>query len=135
MMRRYPFAIATALLAAGLVLVGCSSTTTPTSEAGPPKDPPKLDEVAAERARLSPGDRALVEAQEWCVVSSDERLGSMGPPMKLDIQGQSVFICCKGCKKRAEAEPDRTLARVEELKRKKLTTENTENTEKNKEKK
>lgn len=115
-MSRYRFAIATTLLAAGLVLIGCSSTTTP--EAGPTKDQPKHDEVAAERAKLLPADRALVEAQEWCVVSSDERLGSMGPPIKLDIKGNPVFLCCKGCKKRAEADPDKTLAKVEELKAK-----------------
>jgi hypothetical protein len=74
--------------------------------------------VAAERAKLDPADRALVESQEWCVVSTDERLGSMGPPLKLDIKGQSVFVCCKGCKKKAEADPDKTLAKVEELKAK-----------------
>jgi hypothetical protein len=37
---------------------------------------------------------------------------------KLDIKGRPVFICCKGCRKKAEADPDRTLAKVEELKAK-----------------
>ena len=74
------------------------------------------DEVAGERAKLSPDDRALVEAQEWCVVSTEERLGAMGPPLKLDIKGQPVFVCCKGCKRKAEADPDKTLAKVEGLK-------------------
>jgi hypothetical protein len=77
------------------------------------------DEVTTERAKLSPEDRALVEAQEWCVVSTDERLGSMGPPIKLLIKEQPVFICCKGCKRKAEADPDHTLAKVKELKAKK----------------
>lgn len=74
------------------------------------------DEVAAERAKLSPEDRALVDAQEWCAVSTDERLGAMGPPLKLDIKGQPVFVCCKGCKRKALADPDKTLAKVAELK-------------------
>ena len=77
------------------------------------------DEVAAERAKLSPTDRALVDSQEWCAVSTDDRLGSMGPPLKLDIKGQAVFVCCKGCKRKAEADPDRTLAKLAELKNKK----------------
>jgi hypothetical protein len=76
-------------------------------------------EIAAERAKLSAEDRALVDAQEWCVISDDERIGSMGPPIKLIIKGQPVFICCKGCRKKAEADPDKTLAKLEELKAKK----------------
>ena len=79
---------------------------------------PKDDEVSAERAKLDPADRALVDAQEWCVISNDERLGSMGAPIKLDIQGQPVFICCKGCKRKAESDPAKTLAKVAELKAK-----------------
>lgn len=75
-------------------------------------------EIAEERAKLSPEDRALVEAQEWCVISSQERLGSMGAPIKLTIKGQPVFVCCGGCKRKAEADPDKTLAKVEELKAK-----------------
>lgn len=77
------------------------------------------DEAAAERAKLPPDDRALVDAQEWCVVSTDERLGAMGPPLKLDIKGQPVFVCCKGCKRKAEADPEKTLKAVADLKAKK----------------
>ena len=108
-------------------LAGCagSSGTAPSS---PPRmtglnstkkaeeTPAPTDEVALERAKLSPEDRKLVEAQEWCVISSDEKLGSMGAPIKLDIKGQPVFVCCKGCQRKAEADPDATLAKVAELK-------------------
>lgn len=76
------------------------------------------DEVGTERSKLSAEDRTLVEAQEWCVVNSEERLGSMGPPIKLTIKGQPVFICCSGCKKKAENDPEKTLAKFEELKAK-----------------
>ena len=109
--------VAPAALLAAVALTGCDAnkdkpqTVAPTVQAKP-------DDVAAERAKLSPDDRALVEAQEWCVVNGDERLGSMGPPLKLDIKGQPVFVCCKGCKKKAEADPDKTLAKAEELKAK-----------------
>jgi len=116
-MRRYRFVIATALLAASLIAIGCSNSIDK-PEPDAPKVDPKPDEVAIERAKLAPANRALVEAQEWCVVSDDERLGSMGPPLKLTIKGQPVFVCCKGCKRKAETDPDKTLAKVEELKAK-----------------
>ena len=75
-------------------------------------------EIAEERAKLSPEDRALVNAQEWCIVSNEARLGEMGVPIKLMVGGKPVFICCKGCKKEAEADPEKTLAKLEELKAK-----------------
>ncbi len=115
-MSRYRIA---ALLAA-LALTGCGGTADkPQAGATPGQSQgPKPDEVAAERAKLPPDDRALVEAQEWCVVNTEERLGSMGPPLKLDLKGQPVFVCCKGCRRKAETDPDRTLAKAEELKAK-----------------
>ena len=75
-------------------------------------------EVGAERAKLSAEDRVLVDAQEWCAVSTDERLGAMGPPLKLDVKGQPVYVCCKGCQRKALADPGATLAKVAELKAK-----------------
>ena len=107
-MTRFRFAAATALFAA-VVAAGCQKTA---------DAPAGGDAVAAARAKLSADDRAAVDAQEWCAVSTDERLGGMGVPIKLDIQGQPVFICCKGCKRKAEADPAATLAKVEELKAK-----------------
>jgi hypothetical protein len=107
-----PHFVALVLLGAGLALsTGCDS--------GPSKPAGKVNQaeaVAAEREKLSPEDRALVEAQEWCAVQTDERLGSMGAPIKLEIQGQPVFLCCKGCQRKAEQNPDATVAKVEELK-------------------
>ena len=114
-MNRYRIAAATALIAA-LVLTGCGDTKDKTATGK--ANETKTDEVSSERAKLSPDDRALVESQEWCVINTDERLGSMGPPLKLDINGKTVFVCCKGCKKKAEADPEKTLAKVEELRAK-----------------
>lgn len=78
----------------------------------------KEKKIEAARAKLSPEDRALVDAQDICAVMSDHKLGSMGVPLKLTIQGQPVFICCKGCKGSAKDEPDATLKTVAELKAK-----------------
>jgi hypothetical protein len=103
-------------------LVGCSKPVDSPTPA--PLSPPKAmtneesSEITAVRAKLSPEDKALVEAQEWCVISTEERLGSMGAPIKLDIKGQPVFVCCAGCQKKAKADPDATLAKVAELKAK-----------------
>ena len=109
---------------AALALAGCadSKPVGPAVSAPAPsvKDAGKESaEVAAERAKLSAEDRVLVAAQEWCAVSTDEQLGAMGPPVKLDVKGQAVFVCCKGCQRKALADPDATLAKVAELKAKK----------------
>ncbi len=122
-MTRIAFAV---VLVAIAFVAGCDNksaaptapTTSPTSPAK--STAPADDDVAKERAKLSATDLALVEAQEWCVISSEERLGAMGAPIKLDIKGQPVFVCCKGCQPKALREADATLAKVAELKAKKL---------------
>jgi hypothetical protein len=75
-------------------------------------------DIRAERAKLGPEDQRLVAAQEFCAISTDARLGSMGPPVKVSVKGRPVFLCCKGCQKKALANPDKTLATVEKLKAK-----------------
>jgi hypothetical protein len=72
-------------------------------------------EISASLAKLSPEDRQLAEAQGYCPVMTDNRLGVMGPPVKLVIGTQPVFLCCAGCRTRALANPDRTLAVVAQL--------------------
>lgn len=79
-----------------------------------------VEELSPEqvRAKLPPDERRLVDAQDVCAVEEENRLGSMGKPYKVTIKGKPVFLCCKGCEKRALADPDKTLGRVEELKAK-----------------
>jgi hypothetical protein len=72
-------------------------------------------EIQSELAKLSEPDRKAAIAQRFCVVAKDSRLGSMGPPEKLVINGQTVFLCCEGCKEEALAEPDKTLATLKML--------------------
>ncbi len=74
------------------------------------------DKLRPVLARLSPEDRRLVEAQGYCPVLTDNRLGSMGKPVKVLLQGQTVFLCCKGCVNKALSDPKKTLAKVEEMK-------------------
>jgi Cu(I)/Ag(I) efflux system membrane fusion protein len=69
-------------------------------------------EIQAELAKLSAKDRQLALAQRFCAVQRDNRLGSMGVPVKLMVQGQPVFLCCEGCRDEALAHPQRTLERI-----------------------
>jgi Cu(I)/Ag(I) efflux system membrane fusion protein len=68
-------------------------------------------------ADLGDEDRRLIEAQRVCPITG-KALGSMGTPVKLKVQNQTVFLCCDGCKAKALADPSRTLRRIEELKAK-----------------
>ena len=76
----------------------------------------KEKKIVAARAKLPPEDRTLVEAQDYCAVMPEQKLGAMGVPLKVMITGQPVFLCCKGCKGSAEDEPEATLRAAEELK-------------------
>jgi Cu(I)/Ag(I) efflux system membrane fusion protein len=66
-------------------------------------------------AKLSSQDRKLAEAQKNCPVLRN-RLGSMGRPFKVVLNGQPVFLCCKGCEAEARDNADATLAIVERSK-------------------
>ncbi|HMO13687.1 MAG TPA: efflux RND transporter periplasmic adaptor subunit [Pirellulaceae bacterium] len=70
----------------------------------------ELAEIDAALAPLSAADRDLAEAQVICPVM-EVRLGSMGmgTPIKLEVLGTNVFICCEGCRNRLVAEPERYL--------------------------
>jgi hypothetical protein len=75
------------------------------------------EKIKANLAKLSEADRKLAEAQKMCPIE-DEPLGSTGVPIKLTVKGQVVFICCGGCKDEVEKDPEKTLKKVEELKKK-----------------
>jgi multidrug efflux pump subunit AcrA (membrane-fusion protein) len=83
----------------------------------PEDDDTKEKKVGAELAKLSAEDRRAAELQKFCPVLPANRLGSMGVPVKVMIEGQSVFLCCGGCEDKAKANPKQTLQKVEELKK------------------
>jgi hypothetical protein len=68
-------------------------------------------------AELAPEDRRLAEAQKFCAVRNDNRLGSMGKPFKVSLDGQAVFLCCDACEETAKADSKKTLAKAEQLKK------------------
>ena len=79
-----------------------------------PEDPDA--KIVASLAALSPADRTIAEAQRYCPVLPASRIGSMGPPVKLSVAGQTVFVCCDACKDQALAKPIDTLAQVSKAK-------------------
>ncbi len=120
--------LAIVLLALFAFVVGCQTHTSPpnaassggthhdssdghkqSTEAPDPK-------VSAALAKLSTEDRKIAESQQFCAVMNRQRLGSMGAPLKLEIKGQAVFVCCSGCKAKALKNPDQTLTKVAALK-------------------
>jgi uncharacterized protein (TIGR03000 family) len=70
------------------------------------------EEVKKNLAGLQPADRKLAEEQRFCAVQGGIRLGSMGVPVKVVLKGQTVFLCCEACVKKAQSDPDLTLERV-----------------------
>ena len=101
------------VLAVLVILAGC--------KAGSADKPNGVDDEAAIEAALAelgPADRKLAEEQTYCAVQNNNRLGSMGEPVKVMVSGQPVFLCCDGCRKKAVADPDKTLACVQRLREK-----------------
>jgi Cu(I)/Ag(I) efflux system membrane fusion protein len=70
-----------------------------------------MDAMHAQLAKLSPEDAASAEKQHVCPVSG-EMLGLMGPPVKVDVQGTQVWICCDDCREQLLAEPEQYLAKL-----------------------
>jgi multidrug efflux pump subunit AcrA (membrane-fusion protein) len=72
------------------------------------------DKVRANLAKLSPEDRRLAEAQGRCPITG-KMLGSMGKPIKVTLNNQTVFLCCEGCVDDAREQPEQTLDKVKAL--------------------
>lgn len=48
---------------------------------------------------------------DTCVISG-KKLGSMGDPVVLDHEGQTVQLCCKGCEKPFTSNPEKGLEKI-----------------------
>jgi len=72
-------------------------------------------QVRANLAKLSPEDRKIAEQQKLCPVSDEPLGGEMGVPVKVTLDGQTVFLCCKGCERRAKMDEKGTAAKAKEL--------------------
>jgi hypothetical protein len=117
-----------ALTAGVIAIAGCggSSTAPTTPVSGPRLAPAAVPAVMDDEskkigeglAKLSQEDRKLAEEQKFCPESGD-LLGSMGAPIKVALKnGKTVFVCCDGCVKEAEKDPEATLKKIVDLKAK-----------------
>jgi membrane fusion protein, copper/silver efflux system len=61
--------------------------------------------------KLLPEDRAAALKQKNCPVTG-EPLGSMGVPIKIDVEGRTVFLCCAGCTTEARKNPQEILKKL-----------------------
>lgn len=69
-----------------------------------------MDKMKEGLAGLAEEDQASAMKQHFCPVSG-QMLGTMGEPIKVTVDGQEVWVCCNGCKKDLEAEPEKYLAK------------------------
>ncbi|MHB1033410.1 MAG: hypothetical protein ACYC35_03365 [Pirellulales bacterium] len=62
-------------------------------------------------AALGEGDRDGIARQQVCPVTG-ERLGGMGDPIKVLVDGQPLYLCCQGCVAKVKTNPEAYLAKV-----------------------
>lgn len=74
-------------------------------------DKTDMEKMKESLADFSKEDRESAMKQHFCPVSG-EMLGTMGEPKKIEVNGQSVWICCDGCKDQLLADPDKYLAKL-----------------------
>jgi len=78
---------------------------------------------------LSDEDKALVAAQRLCPVTEEDLMADadMGGPVKIDVNGEAVFLCCKACEKKVRGNEEAILAKVAEFKKTKPSDETPKN--------
>ena len=50
--------------------------------------------------------------QKTCPVTGED-LGSMGKPIPVTVKGQTIYVCCQGCVRQVQRDPDTFLRKVE----------------------
>jgi multidrug efflux pump subunit AcrA (membrane-fusion protein)/YHS domain-containing protein len=80
--------------------------------AGPDPETGFTPKEQANINQLPATERALAAKQKTCPITG-ARLGSMGKPYKMDVQGQLLFLCCEGCVGQVNADPAAALKKLE----------------------
>jgi hypothetical protein len=123
-MRKW-FGAALSLLVLALLAGGCAPTVSAPQSTPEKKDDKKNknageeETIRANLEQLSPEDRKSAEEQKYCAVETHNRLGRMGPPVKIEVGGQTVFLCCPSCETSARKDEKKTLEKVERLRKQK----------------
>ncbi len=69
-------------------------------------------EEIANIKELPAADQQLAMKQVFCPVSND-KLGEMGKPFKVTVDGRTVFLCCDGCEDKIKADPKKYFAQLD----------------------
>lgn len=100
-------------------VTGRSSLLYPQQDAGPESPEPASPEPSAFTAKeqasldkLAPEDREAAMSQRICPVTG-AKLGSMGKPYKMTIEGRTLFLCCKGCEGKVKEDPAAAFQKIE----------------------
>ncbi|MBD3672138.1 MAG: efflux RND transporter periplasmic adaptor subunit [Planctomycetaceae bacterium] len=102
------------LLDSQMQLVGNPSLIDPTRAAAPREPYPGFTpEMLAEIDQLSAVDQKLALDQVICPVT-DFKLGSMGVPPKVMVDGKPVFLCCEGCRESLMENSEAHLKKIQE---------------------
>jgi YHS domain-containing protein len=62
-------------------------------------------------AELDKSDQAGIARQQVCPVTG-AKLGSMGDPIKMLVDGKPLYLCCQGCVAKVKNAPETYLAKV-----------------------
>jgi hypothetical protein len=79
--------------------------------------PEKQALIAKNLGMLTAADRQLAIDQANCPVTGDP-LGVMGVPVKLNVDGRSMFICCAACESMVRKDPQGILEKLKPRPRK-----------------
>ncbi len=77
-----------------------SASSTPAPLSSPPDSTP-----------VAPTDHVLAARQKVCPVTG-EPLDSMGGPVRVEVAGKIVFVCCKGCEAPLRKNPEKYLSKL-----------------------
>ena len=95
----------------GKAVYVCCKGCTNALKANPKKYLAKLVSFTPMPLRATKADADAIAHQKVCPVM-DEKLGSMGKPWKVSVNGQDVYVCCKGCIKFLQKTPKKFLAKI-----------------------
>ncbi len=100
----------------GSIYFGSTGAKEPVRNVRPTTPSDEIATIASHLAKLSPLDKSMAQSQKLCVVQEKSQLGSMGVPIKLQLEGQTVFVCCDSCVETAKGNPSQALKRLKVLK-------------------
>ena len=93
------------IAAVALALAGCSPGESEQQKATEPQQP------QAQSGNTAAATRAAYPL-DTCVVSG-QKLGSMGDPLVVKIDGRDVQLCCSHCEEDLRKEPQKYLAKLD----------------------